>query len=94
MGPLGFIAAFVPFWLMVVWLIGRIGGWHRCAEAYGGAGETTGECFRMQTVRFGLGNYKGTVNMRLGDGGIEFSVLALFRFGHPTFFVPWEDITV
>jgi hypothetical protein len=75
-------------------LISRIGGWGSMAEAYTYHEPRAAQCFSMQSAVLRLAsNYNGVLKICADDEGLYFSVIFLFRPGHPPFFVPWGEIS-
>ena len=91
---LAFFIVFPLFWSAVVFLISRLGGWGSMAEAYTYHEPLSAQCFSMQRaiLRFSS-NYNGVLKICADDEGLYFSVMFLFRPGHPPFFVPWGEIS-
>ncbi len=91
---LGFFVAFPLFWSTIVYLISRLGGWGSMAEAYSTREPLSAQCFSLQSAILRLAsNYNGVLKICADDEGLYFSVMFLFRPGHPPFFVPWEEIS-
>ena len=90
-------AFFVPcIWILVSFMIARIGGWWRLAKVYPAQANTLdGESWRFQSIqmRWAAG-YNNCVKVRTNSLGVGLSVLFLLRIGHPPLLFPWSDITV
>jgi hypothetical protein len=91
-------ALFVAFiWILVSFIISRVGGWSLLAKVYLAQGSNTldGESWRFQSIQMRWAtNYGNCVTVRAIPLGLGFSVLFLFRIGHPPLLIPWSDITV
>jgi hypothetical protein len=91
---LAFFVIFPLFWSVIVYLISRLGGWGSMAESYPTHEPHAAHCFPMQSAVLRLSaNYSGVLKICADDQGLYFSVMFLFRPGHPPFFVPWEEIS-
>jgi hypothetical protein len=90
---LAFFVIFPLFWSAVVFLISRLGGWGSMAEAYPYREPHSAQCFSLQSAILRLAaSYRGVLKICADDEGLYFSVMFLFRPGHSSFFVPWEEI--
>ncbi len=90
----GSIAAFVVFWVFVVFLTSWVSGWSKLATVYPGRRPFNETCWRMQSGRFRWGmGYNGILNVCADAQALHLSVLFLFRPGNPPLSIPWEDIT-
>ena len=90
-------ALFVPFvWILVSFVIARIGGWSRLAKVYPAQANTLdGESWRFQSIlmRWATG-YNNCVTVGANPLGLGLSVLFLLRIGHPPLLFPWSDIAI
>ena len=85
---------FVGMWVLVCTILSRTGGWGRLAEAYSALGlPVQGTRFRFRSGAFGSVNYSSVLMLEAGPQGLAFGVLLPFRIGHPSFSVPWGDIS-
>ena len=91
-------ALFVPFiWVLVSSIISRVGGWALLAKVYLAQDSTTldGETWKFQSIQMRWGtNYGNCVTVRANPLGLGFSILFLFRIGHPPLLIPLDDITI
>ena len=88
-----FIVIFPLFWMFVIWIIGRVGGWHRLAKSYGTDRTLTGDDFRWKSIRFGLlSSYSNSVNITISFEGIYLQPVIFFRAGHKPLLIPWDVI--
>lgn len=96
--PTGFtIAAFAVFfplfWLGVIWLISRLGGWHSLTGEFGANARPQGETFTWITGKFSLlSNYSHSLNVTVSSHGIHIQPMLLFRVGHAPLFFPWTAV--
>lgn len=90
----GFLIIFPLFWCGVVWLISRIGGWHRLARRYA-AGDrlVTGTSTRLFGAMVGCASYRGCLTLHFNAEGFFMEVMPLFKIGHPRLFIPWSEIS-
>lgn len=94
------LAFSVGIWIVVGLIRGYIGGWMRLAHFYRasthkGAIKGTGRRRFFQTVYMRwLMVYGDCITFRADVRGLRISVLPVFRIGHPSLLIPWDDITV
>lgn len=88
------VVLFPLFWSAVLLLIAHIGGWARIASEYRAWDAFEGRRWSFQSGQFGWTNYGNCLTVGTSPRGLHFSVLFLFRPGHPPIFVPWEDVSV
>jgi hypothetical protein len=83
-------------WLLVTGLIAHVSGWARLARRFPFDPAQEGERFRFASGSMGSSglraNYGNCLMLTVGDSGVGFSVLFLYRFHSPPFFLPWEAI--
>ena len=92
--PYFFPALFVGIWLLVMFLLSRLGGWHRLAYRYRLSSTFSGKVWRFQSGRFNWAAYNNCLSVGANGKGLYLAPLFLFRFGHPPLLIPWGDITV
>jgi len=88
---------FAPsIWILVTFIISRMGGWSLLAKAYLTQANTLdGESWRFQSIHMRWGtNYNNCVTVRANALGLGLSVIWLLRIGHPPLLIPWSDITI
>lgn len=81
-------------WVSVlIWLIGRLTGWHRLAKTFPLTGSPPRTLWRFQTVylRFG-GKYSGVVTVGADTSGLYLALLPVFNIGHPPCSIPWHEM--
>lgn len=85
----------VGFLAVVLFLIGRISGWATLANFYRASGEFFGPTWKFQSgqLRWRMG-YNNCLTLGANHSGIYLSVFFLFRIGHPSLFIPWEEISI
>ena len=92
--PYLFLDLFVGIWLAVMFLLSRLGGWHRLASRYRLSGTFSGKVWRFQSGKFNWAGYNNCLSVGGNEKGLYVAPLFIFRFGHPPLFIPWGDITV
>jgi hypothetical protein len=94
----GFLFAFLPFivfWVVIVKLIARTGGWRALAASYKAAYPFEGTKFRFQSARLRRKmSYNNVLTVGANRDGIYLKMSFIFRIGHPPLFIPWEDVSV
>ena len=89
-----FFVVFPLFWMSIVWLIGKLGGWSALAAQYPADLPPRGEAFSWRTARLGFfGSYSNSLNVTVSDEGIHLAPLIFFKFGHASIFIPWEAVS-
>lgn len=98
-----FCAGFPVFFLGIIFLLGRIGGWASLASHYGYSGSSNGpgksqlRRFRsLSLVRLRLlpCNYGNIINMSVDDQALYISTMKVFSIGHSPLRIPFRDITL
>ena len=88
-----FLIVFPLFWMGVVWLVAKVGGWSSLAAQYPSAAAPSGEAFGWRSVRLGFfGSYSHCVNVSVSGAGIHLEPIIFFKFAHPPVFIPWEAV--
>ena len=90
---LGIPVLFVLFWVGIVTLLSRVGGWARLARHYRTFESFGGEPIRFQFGYLGFVRYKGTLTFGAEAKGLYIATLVLFRPGHPPLVVPWGQLS-
>ncbi|MBM4278361.1 MAG: hypothetical protein FJ130_10860 [Deltaproteobacteria bacterium] len=87
--------ALIGFLSTLFFLIGRISGWSTLANFYRFPGEFVGQRWRFQSgqLRWHLG-YNNCLTIGANESGLYLSVFFLFRIGHSSLFIPWDDISI
>lgn len=97
---LGIFAAFVAFWLGMMFLVAVMSGWRVLAEKYGlpeGERMPEGKTLKWRSAALGgrfPTNYKSCLNFTATPLGLGISPALIFSTGHPPLFIPWADITL
>ena len=90
--PILAIPLIVGFWCLVVKLISLIGGWNRLAQRFKTEARPEGRSFSRQSMRLGIANYSGGLNVVVSPEGLYLSLSFIFRVGHPPLLIPWTEI--
>ena len=94
--PLIFPVFFIAIWTFVLGIIAVAGGWQRLAKHYTTRDMLTpyqGKKLRGKSARFGGTSYKRMLIFGANMQGLYLATNIIFRFSHPTLFIPWSDIT-
>jgi len=90
----GFLVVFPLFWMAIVFLISRIGGWAGLAKLYAAEMPARGDAYAMCTARLNvMGNYRNSLNLTVSSSGIHMQPLYIFSAGHEPLFIPWSAVT-
>ena len=82
-------------WIGASWLISRLSGWRRLAEAYSERLPFTGKHWWFQSAEMArMSHYGGSLIVGANREGLHLAVLLPFRIGHPALFIPWSDISM
>lgn len=97
LGPeliLGFLMLFlVMFFVIIPFVIARIGGWAALAAEYRLSGKFAGKRWRFQDVTLrGWFGYNGGVSVGANAEGLYLNTI--FFVSHPPLFIPWTDLSV
>ena len=89
----GFAIVFPLFWMGIVYLLSRIGGWAELAERFGSDDPPQGELFTWCSARLRMMvNYSNCLRVTVSDKGIHLRTLVFFKMGHPPLFIPWTAV--
>lgn len=91
----GVVLAWIAFWIAVVRLIARFGGWRRLAEAYPVdrlAFEGTRFTLQSAVLRRFV-SYSCAITFTAGRDGLLLTVMWMFRPGHRPILLPWSDLS-
>lgn len=93
--PVVVFAYVILLWMGIIWLVGRISGWARLAESYRAQLPTSGQHWSFQTayMRF-WSHYGSCLTFAADPHGLGISIFLLLRIGHPSLFIPWDEISV
>lgn len=84
---------FIGMWCMVGYKIAQH-GWSDFAKLYRVNKLPQGPTYWMQSGSFNWqGSYARAINIVISPEGIGFSMIFLFRCGHPPLLVPWSNVT-
>jgi len=92
---LGVLVVWSGLWITGSHAFSRLSGWAELAKHYRQVDAFTGHRFLFQSalIRNRLFGFRGTLIVGANARGLLLRVLAPFSFGHPSLFVPWEEIT-
>ncbi len=91
---LGFVGLFlVLFFVVIPFVIARVGGWAALAAEYRLVGQFEGKRWRFQDVTLrGWFGYSGGVAVGVNAEGLYLNTI--FIVSHPPLFIPWVDLSV
>jgi hypothetical protein len=95
--PYAFAVFFVILWCCISFLIGVMSGWHMLAERFKKQSEPYGETrsagpfFYSVYTRY-WSHYGNAIRITAAEDALYFSILFLFRVGHPPLSIPWSEI--
>jgi len=94
--PLALLPGFALFaviaWLPALYLLGRFSGWRRLADRYPASPPERSTRIHCGFVIIGHARYRNIMRLTVDERFMHVSAIWLFRAGHPTFSVPWQDI--
>ncbi|WP_298983800.1 hypothetical protein [uncultured Roseibium sp.] len=89
----GFFLCFGLLWSVIVFLIGRLGGWSRLSRLYPGNQPPPGQSWRWVSASFGLfASYRNCLDITLSNAGLYLRPVIIFRIGHSPILIPWHAI--
>ncbi|MEM8646189.1 MAG: hypothetical protein AAGF86_07575 [Pseudomonadota bacterium] len=89
----GFAIGFPLFWMAIIMLISRIGGWSELTKRFGSDAPAKGEVFTWCSARLrALCNYSNCLRVTVSDAGIHIRTLIFFKMGHRPLFIPWRAV--
>ncbi|WP_298960068.1 hypothetical protein [uncultured Roseibium sp.] len=89
----GFFICFGLLWSVIVFLIGRLGGWSRLSRLYPGNQPPPGQSWRWVSASFGLfASYRKCLDITLSNAGLYLRPVIIFRIGHSPILIPWHAI--
>jgi hypothetical protein len=88
------VTFFFLFWLGILEVISRAGGWKRVGQRYAATSVPEGRRFSMQHIAFGWVDYNGCLTIIVAPEGIFLSLWQPFRFSHPNLLIPWSVLHV
>ena len=91
--PLMVFGLVVVAWAPMLILTARASGWRRLADFYPSRSSGTGRSFRCSPILMRMSNYRGGARLTPDESHLHFGQSVLTRPGHPSFSVPWSDIT-
>jgi hypothetical protein len=89
------IAALVGASALSAAFVSRMSGWHELARRFALQSDFPSETFRFKSARMRRGiNYNNCLTIGASPMGLTIAMPWLFRMGHPSLFVPWNEISV
>lgn len=89
-----------PF-ILGIWIIficasafGFLGGWTKLAKHYKFESHFEGQKWKFQSLNIGKTNYTNLVTVGSSSRGLYLSIFILFRLGHPSILIPWEQLII
>lgn len=92
----GFAVVFPLFWMGIVSMLGRFGGWARLAGVFPlppGTPDPPG-WFAWTSGRLGWTSYRSVLRVGPSEQGLHLWTVRFFRTGHPRVLVPWDQLEV
>jgi len=87
------VLAFPLFWLLVCFLIARLGGWAGAAKTSAARHRPEGTHFSGLSLQIAPAtSYGGCVSATFSRDGLWLAPIWLFRFGHRPLLIPWDRI--
>lgn len=81
---------FVGGWLLICCIGSVLGGWHEISKKYRRKNVTNGRLFQYVTMYLSAGRYNHVLFVRVGQEGLDISVILPCRLLHPPLLIPWE----
>lgn len=89
----GFAIVFPLFWMAILHLLSRIGGWAELARRFGSDAPAKGQVFKWCSARLRIFcNYSNCLRITVSDAGIHIRTLIFFKVAHPPLFIPWRAV--
>ena len=96
LNPHWFFLLFLALWIAITGLLSRFSGWSRLARDFPATTAGSGERFIFASGSIGGQhmpvNYSNCLFVTIGPEGMRLSILFLFRFLSPPFFLPWSAV--
>jgi hypothetical protein len=84
----------IASWIAIMLLVSAGAGWRRLADFYSADRPFEGKKFFLQSARLRYRmSYNNILTIGANPEGIHVSVFFPFTVGHPTLFVPWEEVS-
>lgn len=82
-------------WFGIFFFIGQISGWKTLAQLYPGRDVSLHgkQTFRWQMGKIGKTRYKNALTIHTTIEGMQLEMPWIFRFNHPSIFIPWAMVT-
>jgi hypothetical protein len=86
----GFPLYFAALWCGIIFLLSRVGGWHRLAQSFQATSQPTGRKFSMASASLGGTNYNNCLTTVVANEGFFMQPWLPFRMFHPPLLIPWN----
>ena len=99
MAPILLIICFPVLWIFVSWLLSHMGGWATLSRHYSANEDVPKNMWKnwksisIQRIVLIPANYSNIVKMVADDDALYLSVFVLFRIGHSTLKLPYNEMT-
>lgn len=92
LAPLGAVAAFVAFWLLLSHGLNVAAGWRGLSARWGVDGAPGGKSFRWRSGQLGAVHYRSALNFVVSPDGLFLAPVLIFRTLYRGALVPWEAV--
>jgi hypothetical protein len=87
------LVSFPLFWLLLIAVIARVGGWTALARACPARSRPRGQAFHGLSLQIGPAtSYGGCITAVYSPEGLYLVPFFLFRCGHPPLMIPWSQV--
>ncbi|HNW35747.1 MAG TPA: hypothetical protein PKM25_12490 [Candidatus Ozemobacteraceae bacterium] len=89
------LLGFLFFIQLIVFILSRIGGWKRLADAFPEKPFIPDNTWSWQSLRFNSWcGYNTIATVMANREGLRLSLPVLFRCGHPPIVIPWREMEI
>ncbi len=90
---IGFAIVFPLFWMGIVLLLSKLGGWSELAARFGSDAPPQGELFTWCSARLRMVvSYSNCLRITVSRQGVHMRTLVFFKMGHQPLFIPWTAV--
>lgn len=99
LGPIIAFTMVAVFWVLSCYVAGIVSGWKKLGKRFKRGNEPTGETLTYgpwltaMSSRYWM-RYNNIVRLEAAQDGLYMSVILPMRFGHPSLFLPWNEVSV